>query len=79
VSDQTVEYGSGFEYGRWARRWTGAGCGSGGRWAVDLNLGMGGGVRFWPVVSGWTWRWVSAWEVVACSGIGSGLGGDGRP
>jgi hypothetical protein len=59
------ELGSGFESGH-------------GRLAVDSNLGMGGGVRFWQVVSGWTWRWVFAWEVAACFGVGSGLGGDGR-
>jgi hypothetical protein len=38
----------------------------------------GRGVRFWPVVSGWTWRRVFAWEVATCFGVGSGLGGDGR-
>jgi hypothetical protein len=46
---------------------------------MDSNLGMGGGVCFWPVVLGWTWRWVSAWEVATCSGVGNGLGGDGWP
>jgi hypothetical protein len=25
------------------------------------------------------WRWVSAWEVAACFGVNSGLGGDGSP
>ena len=42
-----------------------------------FESGHGQGVCFWPEVSGWTWRWVSTWEVATCSGVSSELGGDG--
>jgi hypothetical protein len=43
----------------------------GGQW---IQIWAWAGVLFWPVVSGWTWRWVFVWEVAASSDVGSGLG-----